>query len=176
MFCIFICMYDDTYVEIQFNNSKPIKSISSWNMVKNTKTLYVVLFLNKTSKECKKTQQVMFCIFAIMMSLTLNSKFCKVITSWNLTKMSQNFVQDSFSINLTKICHKSKGKFWPQVQFKVFLNANRVFLNKFILRKHYIFCSLTTDSKAFMIQHLHPKRLEWGQLDKPLWFSHKCIF
>ena len=90
--------------------------------------------------------------------------------------MSQNFVQDSFSINLTKICHKSKGKFWPQVQFKVFLNANRVFLNKFILRKHYIFCSLTTDSKAFMIQHLHPKRLEWGQLDKPLWFSHKCIF
>ena len=48
----------------------------------------------------------MFCTFAGMTSLTLNSKLCNFITLWNLTKTLQNFVQSSFSIKLRKICHK----------------------------------------------------------------------
>ena len=48
--------------------------------------------------------------FAGMTSRTLSSKLCNFIALLNLTKALQNFVQDSFSIKLTKICHKDWGK------------------------------------------------------------------
>ena len=54
-----------------------------------------------------------FCTFAGMTSLTLNSKLCNYTVSWNLTKTPQNFVKGSLSIKLTKKCHKNKGNFRP---------------------------------------------------------------
>ena len=58
----------------------------------------------------QKTRGEMFCTFAGMMSLMLNSKLCNFITSSNLTKTLQNLVQGSFSINFLKIRHKDRGE------------------------------------------------------------------
>ena len=63
----------------------------------------------------------MFCTFAGMMSLTLNSKLCNFIISWNLTKTQQSFVQDSFSIKLTKAYLKKTGE--SKLQF--FINIKK---------------------------------------------------
>ena len=53
----------------------------------------------------------MFCTFAGITSLTLNSKLCNFITSWNLIKMSQIFARGPFPIKLTKICHENEVTF-----------------------------------------------------------------
>ena len=79
-------------------------------MVRNTINLPMMLFIHKTNKICKENKGEMFRTFAGITSLTLNSKLCNFITLLNLTKMLQNFVQDSFFIKLTKICHKDRGK------------------------------------------------------------------
>ena len=50
MFCMLICLYDNTYVEIQFNHSKLSNFVSSRKMVTNIIKLYKRLFLYKTDK------------------------------------------------------------------------------------------------------------------------------
>ena len=51
MFCMLICLYDNTYVEIQFNHSKLSNFVSSRKMVTNIIKLYKRLFLYKTDKK-----------------------------------------------------------------------------------------------------------------------------
>ena len=79
-------------------------------MVRNTLKLTKMLFFHKTNTQCKENKSEMFRTFAGMTSLTLNSKLCDFIILLNLTNTLQNFVQDSFSIKLTKICHKDRGE------------------------------------------------------------------
>ena len=45
----------------------------------------------------------MLCIFAVIISIMLNSNVCKFITSRKMVKMPQNIVERPFSIELTKI-------------------------------------------------------------------------
>ena len=51
MFRMLICLYDNTYVEIQFNHSKLSNFVSSRKMVTNIIKLYKRLFLYKTDKK-----------------------------------------------------------------------------------------------------------------------------
>ena len=119
IFCLFIRVYDVIYVLIQFNRSKLCNFISSWKMVKNTiKLYYRRCFIYKSNKNAQKTRGDIFYAFADMTSFTLNAKLCNFITSWNLIKAPQNFVQRSFSIQLTKIWYKNRGELWPQFPFK----------------------------------------------------------
>ena len=111
IFCMFIRVYDVTYVEIQFNRSKLRSFISSWKMVKNTIKFYRSFFSIK-----RKIKPELKCFVIRRYDLlTLNPKVCNFITSWNLIKMPQNFIQDSFSVKLTKICHKNRGEFLASV-------------------------------------------------------------
>ena len=68
--------------------------------------------------------------FAGMTSRTLSSKLCNFIALLNLTKALQNFVQDSFSIKLTKICHKDSGEVLASgpLQTIVQISHNSIFL------------------------------------------------
>ena len=77
-------------------------------MVRNTIKLTKILFLHKRNTKYKENKGEMSRKFAGMTSLTLNSKLCNFIILLNLTKTLQNFVQDSFSMKLTKICHKDR--------------------------------------------------------------------
>ena len=111
VFRLFISVYDVTLVEIKFNHSKLCNFTSSWKMVKNTiKLYYRKRFLHKSNKNVRKTRGDMFYAFVGMASHAPNTKLCNSVTSWNLTKSPQNFVQCSFSIELTRIWHKNKGK------------------------------------------------------------------
>ena len=66
----------------------------------------------------KKTWVWMLCIFAVIISIMLNSNVCKFITSRKMVKMPQNIVERPFSIELTKIWqNKGGGAFWSQVFF-----------------------------------------------------------
>ena len=55
------------------------------------------------------------CPFAVLTSLASNFKLNNFITSWKLIKTPQNFVQGSFSVNVTKYGIKTWVKFWPPV-------------------------------------------------------------
>ena len=105
--CSFACMAS---LVSSFNHSKLRKFISLWKINQNTIKLYRRIFFYKANKKCKKTRGEMFCTFAGMTSLMLNSKLYIFITYWNLIKVRQNFVKDPFSIKLTKICHKNRGE------------------------------------------------------------------
>ena len=65
-------------------------------------------FSLKLTKNAKKTRGEIFCTFSSMKSRTLYSKLGNFVTSWNMTKTPQNFVQGSFSIKLTKEFHKNR--------------------------------------------------------------------
>ena len=108
--CSFECMTSLTR-EIQFNRLRLCNLTSSWKMVKNTvKVYYRRCFLHKSTKKCKENQGWHVFYIRGMTSHTLNAKLCKFITSWNLMKSPQNFVQRPFSIQLTKIWHKNRGE------------------------------------------------------------------
>ena len=77
---------------------------------KNTIKIPKILFFNKTNKKCAENKGEVFRKIAGMTSLTLNSKLCKFLTLLSLTKMLQNFVQDSFFLKLTKTCHKDRDE------------------------------------------------------------------
>ena len=47
---MFICVYDVTYVETQFNDSKLSKLLSSWEMVKTTIKLCKKFFFHEINK------------------------------------------------------------------------------------------------------------------------------
>ena len=64
MFFMFICMYNITYVKIQYNNSKLCYFISLRKMVKNTTKLSMTPFSIKLVKIPMKTSNKMFCKFA----------------------------------------------------------------------------------------------------------------
>ena len=51
----------------------------------------------------------MFCTFAVMTSLMLNSKLHNFIT-WNLIKTLQKFVQGSFPIEIMKIRLRNRAE------------------------------------------------------------------
>ena len=65
---------------------------------KKQKTLWKIFFSIKSTKTCKENQGRNFSVFARMMSLLSNWKLCNLMTSWRLTKTSQNFFQGSFSV------------------------------------------------------------------------------
>ena len=54
MFCMFIHVYDVTYVEMQFNHSKLSNFLSLWKMVKNTIKRFRWFFLRETNKKMKR--------------------------------------------------------------------------------------------------------------------------
>ena len=68
------------------------------------------VFSIKVTKTAKKSRGDMFHTFAGVTSHTLNAKLCNFITSWNLIKSPQNFAQRFFSIQLTKIWHKTRDE------------------------------------------------------------------
>ena len=70
IFRMFVLVCGATYVEVHFNHSKFINFINSWKMVKNTKKLDSRFFSKKNWKE---NRGEIFCTFADMASLTLNS-------------------------------------------------------------------------------------------------------
>ena len=75
-------------------------------MVKNTTKLYRRLFLRKTNT--KKQGKPVENILHIRGYDVTYAEFKTFITSRNLTKTPQNFVQGSFSIKLTIIFHKKR--------------------------------------------------------------------
>ena len=102
-------------------------------MVRNTLKLTKMLFLHKTNTKCKENKSEMFRTFAGMTSLTLNSKLCDFIILLNLTNTLQNFVQDSFSIKLTKICHKDRCEGPLQTIVQISHHSIFTFKNKFLI-------------------------------------------
>ena len=105
IFCLFIFVHDVTYAEIQFNRSLQLHKFMKNGQ--NTIKLFIGGFFSlKVTKNAKKTRGDMFYTFAGMTSHKLNAKLCNFITSWNLMRSPRNFVQRSFSIQLTKICQK----------------------------------------------------------------------
>ena len=58
MFCMFIRLYDVTYVKIQFNHWKLRDFISSSKMIKNTIKLYRRFLLDKTNKKIRRKPEV----------------------------------------------------------------------------------------------------------------------
>ena len=117
---MFVRVYDVTYIKIEPNHGKLRNFISSLKMYKNTTKLYR-FFLHKSykKKNSKKIRWEMFCTFECMTSLELNSKLYKFLTSTNLIKTPQNFVQDSFSMQLRKICHKNRVEFFASGPLQV---------------------------------------------------------
>ena len=106
--------------------------------------LACLVFSIKLAKKCKENQWKMFCISQV---LTLNSKFCNFTTFWNVTKTPQNFVQDSFSIRLTKICYKNRGEILGSGPFKSHLLNKIRFIVKetsVILKKDWWYLFLNT--------------------------------
>ena len=83
-------------------------------MVKTTIKLCNFFFHKISTTGAKKTRAEMFCKFTVVTSLAPNSKLCNFITSWELIKTPQNFLQDSFSIKSLKLCYKNGVSFWPQ--------------------------------------------------------------
>ena len=108
---MFVRVYDVTYIKIEPNHGKLRNFISSLKMYKNTTKNTTGFFsINLTKKKnSKKIRCEMFCTFECMTSLELNSKLYKFLTSTNLIKTPQDFVQDSFSMQLREICHKNRG-------------------------------------------------------------------
>ena len=75
-----------------------------------------------------------------MASLMLNSKLCSLITSWNLIKAQQDFVQWSFSIKLTKTCHKNRCEVLASGPLKVRVQCfSEKFLKEFFFQNSYFF-------------------------------------
>ena len=66
-------------------------------------------FFIKLTKICEENQVRNVLFFRCMTSLTPNLKLCNFRTLWKLIKLPQNFVQVSFYILLTKICHKDRA-------------------------------------------------------------------
>ena len=60
----------------------------------------------------------MFCTFTGITSVTLDSKLCNLITSWELIKAPQNVVHGSISMKSLKLCHKNKGGFLASILLK----------------------------------------------------------
>ena len=144
MFCMFIRV---TYVETQFNHSNLHNFASSWKVVKNTIKLDRRFYHHEIKKICDKTRGEIFCAFAGMTPLTPNSKLCNYLASWSLTKTSQNFVQGSLSIKLTKI--KTEVKFWPKVPFNVDEWRIVEFIESKIFQKKFGQLTVFTNSGPF---------------------------
>ena len=89
-----------------------------------------------------------FCKFASMTSLTLNSKLCSFKTWWNLIKTPQNFVRRSLSIKSTKTCHKNKGQ--VLVSGLLYGNFNKLFFTRYIdcEWRLFILCKLSPTNKT----------------------------
>ena len=77
-------------------------------------------FINKNNKNIQRKSRMKCFVHSRVWrhSLTLDSKLCNFITSWELIKTPQNFLQDSFSIKSLKLCYKNGVSFWPQGPFK----------------------------------------------------------
>lgn len=115
---MFICVYDVNYIKTQFNHSKFCNFINSWQMLKTTIELRKRFYFHKINKKNgKKTRNELFCSFAGMTLLTLGSKLCNFVTSWELIKTQKNFVQSSFFIKSLKSCYKNVVSFWPENNF-----------------------------------------------------------
>ena len=80
-------------------------------MFKNITKLYLGgIFLHKGDKKWKENQE-WYALYIRWYDVTYTA--CKTlyfITSWNLIKSPQSFVQRSFSIQLTKIWHKNRDE------------------------------------------------------------------
>ena len=85
--CMFIRVYDVSYVETQCNHSKLCNYISSLEIVKMTIKLCKRFFFH----EINKNMQIMFCTLAGMTSLTPDTKLRNFINSWTLIKTPHHF-------------------------------------------------------------------------------------
>ena len=100
----FVCSfaYRVTYFEIQFNHSKLRNFITS-------EANFTGFFSLNLTRKCIENQGFnALSIRGYDITFILNSKLYNFITSRTLIKTSQNFLQDSFSIKLTKIYHKNR--------------------------------------------------------------------
>ena len=91
-------------------------------MVKTTIKFCKSFFFYEINKNMQEKRTKCFYICG-MTSLTLDSKHCNFITSEELIKTPQNFVQDSFSKKSLRSCHKHRGGFWPKDPFEIQVTA-----------------------------------------------------
>ena len=68
-------------------------------------------FSIKLTKYVKKTSGEIFCTFAGVASLTLDSELCNFITLRERMKTTPNFLQGSFPIKSLKLYHKNRISF-----------------------------------------------------------------
>ena len=76
-------------------------------MIKNTTKLCRRFFPHKSNMQMIEMGWNVLCICS-MTALTSNSKLCRFMTPQKVIKTPENFAQGSFSVKLTKICHKNK--------------------------------------------------------------------
>ena len=106
------------------DHSKFRNFTSSWEMAKATIKLCRRFIFHKINrKNAKKTTDEFFCTFAGMTLLTPNSELCNFITSGQLIKTPQNFVQSSFFHKIIKNI--------PQKQWWVFCPRSPSVLHEF---------------------------------------------
>ena len=85
-----------------------VESFKTSQLHKFVKNSQKHFFSLKLAKNTKKTRGEIFCTFSSMKSLTLYLKLGNFVTSWNMTKTPQNFVEGSFCIKLTKEFPKNR--------------------------------------------------------------------
>ena len=76
----------------------------------SVKKVFLEISENSQDNTCARVSFLIKLQTSGMTSLTLNPKLCNFITSWNLIKMPQNFVQGSLSLKSTKIWYRIRGK------------------------------------------------------------------
>ena len=105
--CMFIRLYDVTYIEIQFNYLKLRNFISSWEMVKTTIKLCKRFFFHKIKKNMQRKPRMKYFIHLQV--------WCHSLWIQNSARTDQNttkWVQVCFSIKSRKLCHKNRGDFF----------------------------------------------------------------
>ena len=105
--CMFIRLYDVTYIEIQFNYLKLCNSISSWEMVKTTIKLCKRFFFHKINKNMQRKPGMKYFVHLQV--------WCHSLWIQNSARPDQNttnFVQGCFSIKSRKLCHKNRSDFF----------------------------------------------------------------
>ena len=107
---MFIGMDGVIYLAIQSNYFKLCNFISSWKIIKNTIKPCRRLLLHKINRNMQRKSRLKCFVHSRYDVITLNSKLYNFITLWKLMKTPQNFLQGSFSVRLTKLCHKNGGK------------------------------------------------------------------
>ena len=142
--CKFICVYDVTDNEIQFNHSKLCNFTSSSKMVKTSQN-----FRSFSSIKLKKMQKKKL--------NGLNSKLYNFLTLWNLIKMAQDFVQGIFfhkSSNMSwlifNVLHTPWNKYL-KLQEIAFLDQSRPFLHPFKNMFSFLFNIFVRNIKLYPI-------------------------